>query len=362
MTSCSLADLQKTLTPHLQLGKTRVETLCLLVLGMISARTVNLTHIATERPTRAKVASTYRRLQRFFQQVLLPENWSVGIVIALIGNPDRWYLCMDRTNWKIGKCDVNILMLAVVTERYRVPLMWSFLGHSGNSTTKQRIALMQRYLSLFKASSVRMFLADREFIGQEWFKFLMDEGIPFAIRMKEEQLIVVEGREYSLRSYLSRCKGERGFTAILPAKAGQPALELHFGARRIKGGELLIVACSEQLRGARILRYYRWRWFIECMFADSKTKGLNLEDTRLKISVRLSTLLAISAIAMAMACHVASRLMGSKYPARKKHGYCSKSWFRTGFDEMRRRIRIDDGPLIAAENYTVKKRLRAGVV
>jgi hypothetical protein len=97
MTSCSLADLQKTLTPHLQLGKTRVETLCLLVLGMISARTVNLTHIATERPARAKVASTYRRLQRFFQQVRLPENWSVGILIALIGNPDRWYLCMDLT-------------------------------------------------------------------------------------------------------------------------------------------------------------------------------------------------------------------------------------------------------------------------
>ncbi len=176
------------------------------------------------------------------------------------------------------------------------------------------------------------------------------------------QLIVVEGREYSLRSYLSRCKGERGFTAILPAKAGQPALELHFGARRIKVGELLIVACSERIRGARILRYYRWRWFIECMFADSKTKGLHLEDTRLKIAVRLSTLLAISAIAMAMACHVASRIMGSKYPARKKHGYCSKSWFRVGFDELRRRLRTDDGPLIAAGNYSVKKHFRTGVV
>ena len=185
MTRCSLADLQKTLSPHVHLGKTRLETLCLLVLGIISARTVNLTHIATERPGSAKVASTYRRLQRFFQQVRLPEGWSIGIVIALIGNPDRWYLCMDRTNWKIGKSDVNILMLAVVTERYRVPLMWAFLGHSGNSTTHQRIALMQRYLSLFKASSVRMFLADREFIGQEWFKFLMDKDIPFAIRMKE---------------------------------------------------------------------------------------------------------------------------------------------------------------------------------
>lgn len=250
MTSFALTDLQKTLTPHVQLGKSRLETLCLLVLGMISARTVNLSHIASERPARAKVVSTYRRLQRFFQHVTLHDDWSVGIVVALIGNPDRWYLCLDRTNWKIGKSDVNVLVLAVVTERYRVPLMWTFLEHSGNSTTKQRIDLMQRYLALFSASTVRMFLADREFIGQEWFKFLKDKGIPFAIRVKEDQLIVVEGREYSLRSYLSRCKGDRGFTASLPAKAGQPALELHFGAKRIKGGELLIVACSEKLRGS----------------------------------------------------------------------------------------------------------------
>lgn len=89
MTSYSLADLQKTLTPHLQLVKTRLETLCLLVLGMISARTENLTHIAAERPDRAKIASTYRRLQRFFQHVLLPDDWSVGIVLGLIGNPSR---------------------------------------------------------------------------------------------------------------------------------------------------------------------------------------------------------------------------------------------------------------------------------
>lgn len=362
MNNHALADLAKMLSPHMRLSKSRIATLCLLILGMISARTVNLTHIAAERPARAKVASTYRRLQRFFQQVLLPDDWSVGIVMALIGNPDRWYLCMDRTNWKIGKSDVNILMLAVVTERYRVPLMWAFLGHPGNSTTQQRIALMLRYLTFFKASSVRMFLADREFIGQEWFKFLKDQGIPFAIRVKNEQLIMVEGREYSLRSYLSRCKGERGFAATLPAKAGQPALELHFGAKRIKGGELLIVACSEQLPGARILRYYRRRWFIECMFSDSKTKGLNLEDTRLRLSHRLSMLVAIMAIAMAIACHVASRLMGSKYPGRKKHGYCSKSWFRTGLDELRRRLRTGGSTLISGPKYAIRKRFRTGVV
>ena len=114
----------------------------MLLLGMIGARKVNLTHIATERPPRALVASTYRPLQRFFQHVTLPENWTVGLLTALIGNPGSWYLCLDRTNWKIGQTDVNVLVLAVVTARFRVPLMWTLLDHSGNSTTAQRIALI----------------------------------------------------------------------------------------------------------------------------------------------------------------------------------------------------------------------------
>ena len=70
---------------------------------MISARTVNLAHIATERPGRALVASTGRRLQRFFQHVVLPRDRAMGPVITLIGNPPTWCLCLDCTNGKIGK-------------------------------------------------------------------------------------------------------------------------------------------------------------------------------------------------------------------------------------------------------------------
>ncbi|MFP1646773.1 IS4 family transposase [Pontitalea aquivivens] len=362
MNSRALADLKETLTAHVPLGKSRLETLCLLLLGMISARTVNLTHIATERPGRAKVASTYRRLQRFFQHVVLPEDWAVGLVVALIGRPQKWYLCLDRTNWKIGKADVNILVLAVVTEKFRVPLMWSLLAHCGNSTTAQRIDLMRRYLARFEASTVRMLLADREFIGQEWFAFLKDHGIPFAVRLKEEQIIRVDGRELSLRSWLSRCKGERGFTAVLPAKAGHPDIELHFGARRIKGGELLVVASSLPASGGRILRYYRKRWFIECLFADSKTKGLNIEDTRLTLAHKLSLLVAITAIAIALVCRAAVKRLGQKYPARKKHGYCERSWFRTGFDELRRRLRSGQDEPIVDRKIVIPKSLRLRVV
>lgn len=67
----AITALQQILRPHVGLSKSRLETLCLIVVGMISARTVNLSHLACERPTTALVASTYRRLQRFFQHVRL---------------------------------------------------------------------------------------------------------------------------------------------------------------------------------------------------------------------------------------------------------------------------------------------------
>jgi hypothetical protein len=46
----AIATLRDTLRPHLGLSKDRVETLALIVIAMVSARTVNLSHLAAERP------------------------------------------------------------------------------------------------------------------------------------------------------------------------------------------------------------------------------------------------------------------------------------------------------------------------
>jgi hypothetical protein len=59
----ALADL---LRRHVPVGKSRLETMALLAVGMIGARTVNLVHVADEREAvTVDPASTYRRLQRF---------------------------------------------------------------------------------------------------------------------------------------------------------------------------------------------------------------------------------------------------------------------------------------------------------
>lgn len=54
-----------------------------------------------------------------------------------------------------------------------------------NSSTRERIDLMERYIKLFGTSSIDCLLADREFIGEHWTGFLNDNGIRYYIRIKE---------------------------------------------------------------------------------------------------------------------------------------------------------------------------------
>jgi hypothetical protein len=49
------------LRPEIDPGKSRLETPCLTVLGVMSARSVNPGHLACERHGTVRAASTYRR-------------------------------------------------------------------------------------------------------------------------------------------------------------------------------------------------------------------------------------------------------------------------------------------------------------
>ncbi len=107
--------------------------------------------------------------------------------VSACGPP--WLLYLDRTDWKIGRRDVNILMLAVVTKRLRIPLLWTVLDKAGTSNGAERIASMQHYLALFRAVSVKTPLGDREFIGADRIECLLKNDIPFALRVKENTTV-----------------------------------------------------------------------------------------------------------------------------------------------------------------------------
>jgi len=337
----AIVALQGLLSPHVSLGKSRLETLCLIVVGMVSARTVNLSHLAAERPGSTLIASTYRRLQRFFQHVQLGPDWAAPLIGRMLRGARSWDLALDRTQWQVGGRDINYLVLAVITPRYRVPILWSVLEGRGNSSTAARIALMRRYLALFGAGSIRMLLADREVIGADWMKFLNKNNIPFAIRLREDMRAITSSRtgkshDLTLAARLRGCQRTRRFTARLGRPDGP---EVEINAKRLSAGEWLIVASNRPGREPYLA--YRKRWAVECLFGDAKTRGLNIEDTRLTNPEKLDLLMGLVALALAWAGRTATDLLAPNVPKRKAHGHYAKSWFRIGFDRIRQLLRTD---------------------
>ena len=95
---------------------------------------------------------------------------------------ERWILTMDRTNWKLGKLDINILALGIAYKRAAHPPIWIPLPKRGNSNTGERIEVIDRFIRIFGVAKIKCLTADREFVGEGWFSYLLLKLISSRIR------------------------------------------------------------------------------------------------------------------------------------------------------------------------------------
>lgn len=259
-----------------------------LIQGMLKVRNVNLSTMTTAFEGDAQQTSIYRRFQRFFQQFEFPVADISRLILAKIPKPPGGYtLCMDRTNWKLGKCHINILTIGILVGKVCVPIAWLVLPQStknGNSNFRHRRKLMKELLAILPFPHIDVLLMDREFLGQDWLKWLDDNKIGYVLRIK---LNTVVGRK--LASELGATPGPKalGFQSIW-------GMSLYFAHKKIKGkrgGDLFVV--SNRFKGKQALELYRKRWGIELLFSHLKRRGFNLEDTHLTNKKKLETLMAV---------------------------------------------------------------------
>nr|MBA2703358.1 transposase [Blastocatellia bacterium] len=84
------------------------------------------------------------------------------------------------------------------------------------------------------------------------------------------------------------------------------------------------------------LARYRQRWTIETMFSSLKTKGFNLEDTHLTNTDKLSTLLAVLGLAVALSVKTGVAAAQRRPIPIKKHGRRAWSLFALGLSALRK--------------------------
>jgi hypothetical protein len=133
----------------------------------------------------AKTESSEKRLHRFFSEFDLNYRELARLVAGLMEIPQPWILSVDRTNWQFGDCVFNILMLGVVHEGVAFPLVWTMLDKKGNSNYKEHITLLEEFREIFPEVAVDYITGDREFIGEDWFDYLLNQTLmPFRLRIR----------------------------------------------------------------------------------------------------------------------------------------------------------------------------------
>lgn len=326
-----ISELRDSLNGHFKWNKARITCFIQMLLALFTTRTINLNKLACVIHSKAvEQSSRYRRLQRFFSGFTIDFDIIAGFIFRLFFVAGgKWYLTMDRTNWKWGKSNINILTLGIAYQGTAIPIYWDLLDKRGNSDTPERIAIIEKFIKTFGKNSIAELLCDREFVGEDWFKWLSKENISFCIRIKNNTVTTnAHGEKAWMDTLFYGLKP--GEQRVLEGKRKVTGCFVYLAGLRLSDGELLIVATDSEPENS--IKRYAVRWEIETLFGCLKGRGFHFEDTHITNRERIKKLLVLLAIAFAWA-HKTGEWRAKLKPIKiKKHGRPTVSIFRVGLD------------------------------
>jgi hypothetical protein len=277
--------------PHQRI--TQVRNFALLLYGIYMSKSVTLSKVASKIPGKAKLLSTFRRLERFLDNPAIQvrewyepiaKEW-LGRQLAVIG---EIHLIVDGTKVGFGH---QLLMVALAYRKRAIPIAWTWVKHvRGHSTGVTQIALLAYVKSLLPGGATVFIVGDTEFGPVKVLKQLQKWHWFYVLRQKSDTGVwsAIDQQWQPFGSFIR--------------KAGQ---SIWLGAREFsqthiytvnllahwKKGEKepwLLATNLPDLQTA--LRFYKRRMWIEEMFGDLKEHGFDLESTMLHSFVRLSRL------------------------------------------------------------------------
>jgi Transposase DDE domain len=297
------------------LSEVQIKKILILAFGISQSKTVNLnttndTILISESGCKNS-KSQYNWLLSLFQtgnyEQIVRASFQI-VVLYFYGGEPNVKLIMDRTNWKLGKNEVNILAIGLLIDNnIFIPLVWKDLGCKGNSNTNTRLELIDQILGWWKNLEIPIpvfeLCGDREFIGEGWLKALCDREICFIIRLKENlKFEFWSEKSHDLeRTDLSKAYEEiviHGKKCAEVVLQGTIIVQIFFVKNSKIDKEnnlyLFFITNLENIEEAAL--FYRKRWKIEVFFKHLKSAGFHLEDFNMTGNHKTNILMAILSI------------------------------------------------------------------
>ena len=302
-----------------------------LIFAIIQAKTVRLKELALYISSKGEMKARVTKIERLLLGQEIDYVLIGKLIIRLLGEFCKLVIVIDRTNWQFGKSELNFFVAAVILGNISIPIAWMLLDKKGNSNTEERKALIEEILKIISLDKIEVILADREFVGKEWFKYLIEnKALPFAIRVKKsDQIKHINGGKMKLGKYFSNM--QKGEIKVIETKIH--GLPIKVTCLQLEKDQVIVA--SNVSIGEKALAQYKQRWGIERSFKALKTSGFNLEETHITDRKKLKKLFAIASIALAI-CVIAGTIKNSAIPIKiKKHGRKLFSLFTYGFDWLK---------------------------
>ena len=321
-------------------NKPRSDCFAQIIIALFATRTVNISILSEAFLGNAKPESSYKRITRFLRWVKLTPIFKrkiAKIILSILNlKGKKVYLSMDRTCWNLGEMCINFLVIGIDFHNISVPIFFKLLPNktkNGSSNTKQRISILKYSVKLIGVKNIISFSADREFVGTDWFNYLLKEKIPFVIRIKENTIVTNSrtNRKTSIKELCKRIRKNK--RKILKDDFNIWGLTLNLSAARNEKGELMIIASN--INSKSLFKHYLKRWSIETLFKYLKKHGFNLEDTHIILKKNLEVMFFVLLVAVVWTLKV-SRSMSKQFPLKKgTHDRKRISFFRRGLRAIR---------------------------
>ena len=188
------------------------------------------------------------------------------------------YLLLDATTWELGTTKFHFLTLSILYKGVSIPIFFVNLSKKGHSSCQERRRMFQMCKIIYNLKGY-VLLADREYVGKEWFVFLTQEmGLDFVIRLsKSDYKKNLEEQNYKYDQLLAKSrKGKivKAFLVIEGYKFRWIALR---NTNPDDPNDDLVILLSSLMSGkkTKIAQMYAQRWYIETMFKSLKSNGFN---------------------------------------------------------------------------------------
>jgi hypothetical protein len=334
---CKSTQLISILSENLEgkMNLARIKFFGLFICALCKLQTVCFEKLATAFETDARAGSSLRRIQRFMAYYALDTDLIARMIFSLLPHKPPFTLAMDRTNWKFGETNINVLTLAITYQGIAFPLLMLMLDKRGNSDTPERIKIIDRYIKLFGYETIDCLVADREFVGTRWMDYLNRNKIRYYIRIRENFYIENPRNNSKIKASVMFADLKCGECRCLLRIYRVNGQLCYISASKVKDKqgkpELQIIIAFDRPQHAP--ESYKRRWQIETAFKGLKSSGFNIENTHLTDLDRIEKLFTVVMLAFTWAYVVGAFINDNIKPVRiLKNGRRAKSLMKYGLE------------------------------